>query len=215
MGASPSSPVPAAEAALFAARAAAETTRAAAETTRALADAAATKARSDAEITQMYASLVPLAIGLAVVGALAVDFALCESPALIRRRMLRTLRACRLPPSVPAARAPLLPLPQVPLVLGPLPAMLLGPTGCGKSTLLAELARATVAAPKPAPVVLVRLRLPSREHGGADDEVKSGKVLMDMAAAQFYAQIGYPPRRSLLGSFFARGIHVPGLFQPG
>ena len=95
MGASPSSPVPAAEAALFAARAAAETTRAAAETTRAaaettraLADAAATKARADAEITQMYASLVPLAIGLAVVGALAVDFALCESPALIRRRML-------------------------------------------------------------------------------------------------------------------------------
>ncbi len=50
MGAAPSSPVPAAEAALSTARSAAETTRAAADaaavTTRAAADAAATKARA-------------------------------------------------------------------------------------------------------------------------------------------------------------------------
>ena len=235
MGAAPSSPVPAAEAALLHARAAAETmraaadaaavttraaaettraaaetTRAAAETTRAAADVAATKARADAATAASLASLVPLALGLAVVGVLAADFFLRESPALIRRRMLRTLRACRLPPSVPAVRTPLLPVPQAPLFLGGLPTMLLGPTGCGKSTLLAELARATVAAPVPAPVVFVRLRLPSRERRGVDEGAKSAKELMDSAAAQFYAQIGYPPRRSLIGAVLERGFTFMG-----
>ena len=242
MGSTTSSPVPAAEAALLYARAAAETTRAAADAAatkaRAEADAAAvataaavTKMRAEADVAaiamaaasaatatkattakEAFVGLVPLAFGLAVVGALAADLAFCESPTLIRRRMLRTLRACRLPPSVPAERRRLLPVPQAPLVLGPLPTMLLGPTGCGKSTLLAELARATVDAHTPAPVVLVRLRLPSNEHGSGARAL-SGKGLMDAAAAQFYTQIGYPLRRSFLGAIFARGFTLKGEYS--
>lgn len=214
MGARASSPLEEAEVALLRAKAAAETTRAAAETTRATADAAATTTRA-------VAAVVPVVLTLAAVAALALDFYAHESPSHIRRRMLRTLRVCRLPPSVPAARPALLPVAQAPLTLGVLPRMLLGPTGCGKSTLLEELARGALAAPVPAPTVLVRLRLPSVERAaeiaevgagadagsaGAGAILSSSRELMDSAALQFYEQIGFPLRRSLLGSVFSRGF---------
>ena len=195
--------------------AAAKTTRAAAETMRATADAAATTTRAVA----VAAVVLTLAAVAAAVAALALDFYAHESPSHIRRRMLHTLRVCRLPPSVPAARPALLPVAH-PLTLGVLPRMLLGPTGCGKSTLLEELARGALAAPVPAPTVLVRLRLPSVERAeiaevgagadagsaGAGAILSSSRELMDSAALQFYEQIGFPLRRSLLGSVFSRGF---------
>ena len=249
MGARASSPLEEAEVALLRAKAAAETTRAAADAARAAADAAATTTRAAAETARASADAaatttranadaaratadaaaaasravavaVPLVLSLAAVAALAADFYVHESPSRIRRRMLRTLRVCRLPPSVPAARPALLPVAQAPLTLGLLPRMLLGPTGCGKTTALEGLARGALAAPVPAPTVLVRLRLPSFERAqiseaGADAEAgvagagavsTSSKELMDSAALQFYEQIGFPLRRSLLGSVLSRGF---------
>jgi len=135
--------------------------------------------------------------------------------------MLRTLRSCRLPPSVPVTRALLLPVAQAPLTLGFLPTMLLGPTGCGKSTLLDCLARDAAAGDAtagraPAPVVLVKLRLPtSDESSRTAGAPVDAKVLMDSAAAQMYAQIGYPLRRSFVGAALARGFTLQGSFSQG
>ena len=215
MGAGASSPEhAAAEVALLKARAAAVTRRAeadvAATQTRAEADAAASHARAQADVVRTRALRAALALGATAALVLAADVCVHESPMFIRRRMLRVLRACRLPPSVPAARPPLLPVPQAPLLLSFLPTMLLGPTGCGKSSLLAELARATVSAPVPAPVVLVRLRLPSSEREGLPSSASTAKVLMDSAAAQLYEQIGFPRRRSLLGALLSRGFTLQG-----
>jgi hypothetical protein len=261
MGASSSSPVPAAEAALLHARAAAETTRAAAETTRAAADAAATTraaadaaaattraasgaaaatTRAPAEATRAAAEAAAATMRLASADAaynysraaaitapfflgalLAADFYVHDSRGRIRRRMLRTLRACRLPLSVPIARPPLLRVPQPPLAPGFLLTMLLGPTGCGKSTLLDGLARDAAAgdaaaARPPAPVVLVKLRLHSigASSGGAYPPAHA-KDLMDSAAAQFYAQIGYPARRSVIGTVLAHGFTLKGSITQG
>jgi hypothetical protein len=157
-------------------------------------------------------------VPLAFIALLAVDYYTHESRGRIRRQMLRTLRVCRLPPTVKVASAPLLRAPQAPLVLGSLPSMLLGPTGCGKSSLLDSIARDVVAgdaasARAPAPVVLVKLRLPSGDAPlrGAGAPVDA-KALMDSAAAQIYSQIGYPPRRSILGAALARGFTLQGSF---
>lgn len=118
--------------------------------------------------------------------------------------MLRVLRACHLPPSVPAARPSTLPVPQAPLFLSTLPTMLCGPTGSGKSSLFASLARAAVATPVPAPVVLVRLRRPS--HEGFPLSAFTAKAALDSAAAQVFEQISYPRRRSFLGALLSRGF---------
>jgi hypothetical protein len=225
----------AAETTRAAADAAATTARAAAETKRAAADAAATTARADARVAAAAAMTAAkageaaaaaavaaaaaamrravLAASGVIVVALVVDFALCEWPALIRYRMMRTLRACHLPPSVPVTSAPLLPVPQAPLCLGPRPTMLLGPTGSGKSTVLAELARAAVSAPTPAPVVLMRLRVSSRKHRGAEPTAQSGADLMAAVVALFCTQIGYPLRPSIIGGIFARGFTFQGKYS--
>lgn len=139
----------------------------------------------------------------AAAAALARDHHACESPAYIRRRMLRALRACRLPDSVPLQR-PARELVRVPpAALGPLPTMLLGPAGGGKSSALDALAREATSAAVPAPTVLVRLRLPAgggivvSSSSSADaglESAASAAALMDSAASQIYDQIGYPQR---------------------
>ena len=138
---------------------------------------------------------------------LSADLYIHENPAHIKRRMLRALRACRLPSTLPI-RTVLLPTAQQPLTLGFLPRLLLGPTGCGKSSLLGELVRTSVAARVPA--VLLRMRLPSsrREEGkGALVAPLQGPTaLMDATAAQVFSQIGFPLRRSLLGGLLSRGF---------
>ena len=151
-------------------------------------------------------AVLPLIILSTTAVVLAVDFYTHESPAHIKRRMLRALRACRLPPTVPPMRAAVVPRAQSPLSLGFLPRLLLGPTGCGKSTLLGEVARASVAAR--VPTVLVRMRLPSRRESGSSalGALLGPADLMDAAAAQVFSQIGFPPRRSLLGGLLSRGI---------
>ena len=229
MGSSSSS-VAAAEVAVLRARAAAEAARAEADVAAKRALAAATTMRAEADAAAKRALLVERAaeaaggdiarrlraaraLGVAAVifaplAWLARDYYVHESRTYIRRRMLQTLRECRLPPSVDAQRPPLLPAAQQPLTLGLLPTMLLGPTGCGKSTLLADLARTAVAPSAPAPTVFVRLRVPVSE--GAAGPVGEGATLLDSAAAQFYEQIGYPRRRSFLGSVLSRGATVMG-----
>ena len=194
--------------ALLHARAAAETTRAAAEMTRAAAEISRADADANAAHSR-FAPLVPLAISLALAAVLAADFYVHESPEYIRRRMVRTLYACRLPASVPAARPRLMPVSQSPLTLSFVPTMLLGPTGCGKSTALNEIARSAVTAPMPKPVVLVRVRLTQNDVGGGMSPA-SAAVLMESTARQIFAQIGFPLRRSLLGSVFGRGFTLNG-----
>lgn len=156
-----------------------------------------------------FAPLAPLAITLALAAALAADFYVHESPGYIRRRMVRTLRACRLPASVPASRPRLMPVSQSPLTPSFVPTMLLGPTGCGKSTALYEIARGAVTAPVPKPVVLVRVRL-TQNDVGVGTSPTSAAVLMESTARQIFTQIGFPLRRSLLGSVFARGFTLNG-----
>ena len=185
--------------------------------------AAATKLQAEAQFTesqarmhamkvQSFTALVPIVGCAAVAVALAADFYLHESPTYIKRRMMRTLRACRLPPSVDAMTSTRLHVPQAPLTLGFLPTLLLGPTGCGKSTLLADIARMAVSTPVPAPTVFVRMRQPSSRRGyaGADQSPVNGEALMDATAAQIFAQIGYPLRRSIVGGMLSRGIMFQG-----
>ena len=183
------------------------------------AHAEAAKAQTDADVFATYATTamtaVPIVCGVVAVAALAADFYLHESPAHIKRQMMRTLRACRLPPSVATTPSMRLFVPQMPLTLGFLPTLLLGPTGSGKSTLLADIARKAVSSPSPAPTVLVRMRLPSTRRGRkADADTRTsplkGKALMDATAAQIFAQIGYPLRRSFIGMLLSRGIVFQG-----
>lgn len=113
---------------------------------------AASSARSASVFSVAWVPLVALGFG----AALAVDLYLHESPGHLRRKMMRALRSCRLPPSVrlAASKSPLLPVPGPPLWVHSLPTMIIGPTGCGKSTMLAGLARNLVDAPFPCPSLL-------------------------------------------------------------
>ena len=145
----------------------------------------------------------------AVLAGLALDCYVHESPAHIRRRMLRALRACR-PPALPLAH-PLLPVPQRRLTLGFLPRLLLGPSGCGKTALLGSIAASL---PPATPTVVVRVRLPSLQPPGAASGAAAApdweaRVLMDDAARHIFAQVGFPLRRSLVFSA-ARGLWLRG-----
>jgi hypothetical protein len=201
-GPSPPSPVAAAEAEYWRARAAAETARAAA-------DVDMTRTRRWLRVARAGLGVGAAAAVIAPLAWLARDYYVNESRDYIRASMLKKLRECPAPPSADALRPQLLPVAQEPLTLGHLPQMLLGPTGSGKSTLLADLARKAVAAPAPAPTVFVRLRVPSSEGGAGRPEDESVK-LMDSVAAQFYEQIGYPRRRSILGDILSRGFTFRG-----
>ena len=101
---------------------------------------------------------LPVTVCGALAAGLALDFYLHESPTHIKRHMLRTLRSSRPPATLPPAPALMLPVPQRPLPLDFAVQLLLGPPGCGKSTLLGTIASTL---PAPAPVVLVRMRLPA------------------------------------------------------
>ena len=161
------------------ARASDATARASDATVRASdATARATDVRTTADVARLLFCLT-------AVGALIADFYVHESPEYIRRRMMRALRACRMPTAVPAVQPRLLPVLQSPLTLSFVPTMLLGPTGCGKTTLLFEIARKAVWSPVPKPVVLVRIR----HSKGRREETSpvSAKVLMDSSVfAQYF-----------------------------
>jgi hypothetical protein len=204
-----------AESAAIALRAQAQAARAQAEAARAQAEAVALTRRADtrevrtASIKQREsADLLFRILPVAVCGLLALDFYLHESPSHIKRRMLRALRSCHPPATLPPAPELLLPVSQRPLPLGFLPRLLLGPSGCGKSTLLGTIATTL---PTPAPVVLVRMRLPATlSSGGADAPPKEARVLLDATARQVYSQIGFPLRRSFVGGALSRGFTLWG-----
>ena len=135
----------------------------------------------------------------AIAAALVVDHYVHESTAFIKLRMLATLRECKLPASLPPTPTVVLPT-QRPFLLGFLPVLLLGPSGCGKSTLLGCIASSLLT---PAPIVLVRMRLPSSQASGYAPD-SDAKALMDAAAMQLYPQIGFPGRRSIVADILSR-----------
>ena len=159
--------------------------------------------RAKAESVLAVADRVPWLIVAGIVTAVAADIYLHESPTHIKRRMLRTLALCK-PPSTlaPPPKAPL-PVTQEPLGLGFLPTLILGPSGCGKSTLLGGIVSSL---PMPAPVVLVRMRLPATRSAASDAVDGEGLTLMNDTAKQVFSQIGYPLRRSFFGGILSRGI---------
>jgi energy-coupling factor transporter ATP-binding protein EcfA2 len=171
------------------------------------AQTAAITLRSAAEASAVQkravAGLLPWLVGAGVVVAVAADIYLHESPTHIKRRMHRTLALCK-PPSTlaPPPKAPL-PVIQEPLWLGFLPTLILGPSGCGKSTLLSGIVSSL---PKPAPVVLVRMRLPAMRSAASTEVAGEGLTLLNDTAKQVFSQIGYPLRRSFFGGILSRGI---------
>ena len=183
------------------AEAAAITRRAASEEQRAANDLLL---RQQSAANDLLLRLLPVA----VCGALALDFYLHESPTHIRRRMLRFLRASR-PPTLPLAPTALLPVPQHPVSPGFIPSLIIGPSGCGKSTLLGSIAASL---PTATPIVVVRMRLPSSQPSGAAGAAavpeREAPALMDETARQIFSQVGFPLRRSLIGSAFSRGFRL-------
>ena len=87
--------------------------------------------RQQSAANDLLLRFLPVAVFGALAAGLALDFYLHESPTHIRRRMLRTLRSCRPPATLPPAPALMLPVPQRPLPLDFRPRLLLGPSGCG------------------------------------------------------------------------------------
>jgi hypothetical protein len=125
-------------------------------------------ARDDSMKTQTRIAFVGALCAAGAIAALIADFYLHESPFHIKRKMQRTLRACRLPQNVswmPAVRLPLNRPPLSLAALGFCPTLLQGPTGSGKSSVLDALAHdATSGRPKglsKVPTVLLRLRMPT------------------------------------------------------
>jgi len=163
-------------------------------------------AKAESELGEAKAKLIflwiPWISAAVIVVILIVDYIVHESTDFIKLRMRNTLRKCLPPQSLPPHPTVMLPSPQDPLTLGFLPILLLGPTGCGKSTLLGFIASSL---PTPAPVVLVRMRLPSTPPSAVNAAVNevpvTGNTLMDATAKQVFSQIGFPMRRTFLHGF--------------
>lgn len=132
---------------------------------------------------------------------LTLDYAWCDSETVIKRNMKRRLLACERPPTVPALLEPMVrletgqPAPELSFLVN----VLLGPTGCGKSTVLKDLARAYLLAG--VPTFLIGFRVPMRDDRPKGPLSASEAVeLMDATARQVYSQVGFPARRSILGT---------------
>ena len=194
-----------AEAAAITRRAASEEQSAANDEKRASADLLL---RQQSAANDLLLRFLPVAVCGALAAGLALDFYLHESPAHIRRRMLRFLRASR-PPTLPLAPTALLPVPQRPVTPGFIPSLIIGPSGCGKSTLLGSI---VAGLPTATPIVVVRMRLPSLQPSGAAGDAaapeREAPALMDETARQIFSQVGFPLRRSLIGSAFSRGFRL-------
>ena len=174
----------------------------------------------------------PLLLGAAALAALVADVYAHESSSHIRRSVLRSLRACRVPPSAALPKGASLPLPLAArppaLALGRLPTLVVGPSGCGKTSLLSAAAREAAAPSAPgavaAPVVLVRVRAAlshaspamgaAAQSPDAGAEVTAAHARMDATAAAVLAQLpGYPTRRALLVNVLSRGIVLRGTVE--
>ena len=209
-------------------RAAVEEKRAAVEALRRRTDMEVEEKRVAVEATRWSSvrSMAPLALGISLAVGLAADYYLHENPAHLKRRVMAALRATCTGPRVGAESvAPEYRLPlssRAPLSAGFVPTMLLGPTGCGKSTLLRDFAAAVTSGRqggKPrAPALLVRMRIPSRqplhvvdrsegaEQGSRVEDAEAARSLMDSTTSQVFAQIGFPPRRSVVSELFDKGV---------
>jgi len=189
------------------AKAGADAAKAGADAAKAGADAAKAEVEMGAAKARVVLLWIPWLSAAAIVAVLAVDYYVHESTAFIKHSMRTTLRKCRLPPSLPLPPTVMLPVSQLPLTLGFLPILLLGPSGCGKSTLLGRIASSL---PTPAPVVLVRMRLPSAQTSGDTPPVMDANTLMDATANQVFSQIGFPMRRSFLAGILSHDFTLRG-----
>jgi hypothetical protein len=210
------------EAAEAAARTAEITMRAHAEAAEAMARAKALADATHADNVRKYAPL--FAVG-ALCTLLCADFVAHDVRSVQRWRMLRKLRALRLPPTASAVpRAPL-PMGVAGLRVGPKPTMLLGPSGSGKSMRLAQTARDALSPPEgsniPAsPVAYIRMRPPmTGTDGGSSNIIISSSnsatdasnggvsaaandadasARLEATARLVFEQLGYPSRPSLV-----------------
>ena len=191
--------------------------RAAADASKTAADASKTAAETEVFKTKARSARTTVrlrwarGLGIAAGAAwLTYDFITHEYDPYIAWSMKRHLRACPVPASAADLAPPLLPVPGPPLQLGKLncPTLLLGPTGSGKSSQLAELARSIThpadKAQKPAPVVLIRFRLPEEKQLPTSNTITTSApadpaASMQKVAARVYQQIGFPARDSLVG----------------
>ena len=193
------------------AEASADAAKAEVEVGAAKAKASADAAKAEVEVGAAKSKVVllwlPWISTAAIAVVLAVDHYVHESTTFIKHSMKTTLRRCTLPPSLPPQPNVVLPVTQRPLTLGFLPILLLGPSGCGKSTLLGRIASSL---PTPAPVVLVRMRLPSAQTSGDTPPVMDANTLMDATAKQVFSQIGFPMRRSFLAGIMSHGFTLRG-----
>jgi energy-coupling factor transporter ATP-binding protein EcfA2 len=188
----------------------AETMRATAEAeatrTKSVAEAEATRTKAAAEAeaarSASYHALAPLALFVLAGGSLAADWYFHESVPHIKRRMMAMLRTRGVAETKPEWSVQ---VKQAPLTLGQLPVMVLGPTGCGKSTLLDGVLRDARATGTPS--LLLHWR---RQHGrdGLEDAALSvnAKADLEAAAQHVFPQIGFPTRRSFVGSLLTNGV---------
>ena len=185
--------------------------KAGANAAKAEAERGEAKAKAEVEVGAAKAKLIspwiPWISAAVIVSILIVDYIVHESTDFIKLRMRITMRKCIPPQPPPPQPSIMLSSPQDPLTLGFLPISLLGPTGCGKSTLLGSIASSL---PTPAPVVLVRMRLPSTQLSAVNEVPVTGITLMDAAAKQVFSQIGFPLRRSFLAGILSHGFTLKG-----
>ena len=202
-----------------AAEAEATRTRAEATRTKSAAEAEATRMRAKAEAARAaveakairaksYRAFALPALLSLVGGGLAADWYLHESAPHIKRRMAAKLRTHGVLSAEPEPEWSVR-TQRAPVILGQLPVMVLGPTGSGKSTLLAELLRTAKATDTPS--VLLRWR---RQHGL--DDLKGApppsdpSMEMEKVAQHIFPQIGFPTRRSFIGSLLINGVWTKG-----
>ena len=190
---------------------AAEVKRTEAEAARATAEAEATRAKSAAEAFAArsasyranYRALAPLALLALAGGSLAADWYFHEYVPHIKRRMEAMLRTR----GVAETKQPewSVQVKRAPLILGQLPVMVLGPSGCGKSTLLAGVLRDARATGTPS--LLLHWRRQQGRDSLKDAAVSvNANAELEAAAQHVFPQIGFPTRRSFVGSLLTNGV---------
>ncbi len=228
----------AAEADVLKQKAAAEAAKTAAEVDvlkqKAAAEVGALKQKAAAEagalMRKTAASRFRLVGGLLLAVGLGIDYVVHDHAPYILWKMKARLRTCDVPSTAIGVPPPRLPVPGPRLELGTCPTLLVAPTGAGKSTLLAQLARRIarpsdpsspegddmIPRPPPAPVALIRFRLPPNDSKlepasttiSTNDRDPSAR--MELLASRVCEQVGFPTRHSLIGWAMRRSWTVSG-----
>lgn len=167
------------------------------------ATAEASKATAEAAAAVRRSWLFSWAAGVAAIAVcgLTLDFLWHENEAVIKWNMARTLRACKLPPTVPVEQVPAVRLEtrQPALQETFLVTMLGGPTGCGKSTVMKDLVRKFIAARIPT-IFISFCKLEGHGTPKGSPSAAEALELMDATAKRVFDQVGFPTRRSCIAA---------------